>query len=365
MRAAPSSVSSTIAARRRRVCTVEPTTDPTLPHPGVSITSWACKSSQPPSFRRGGAGRRPARPRRQPRRPPAPARRRLRRHLHRPAVQHRARAAPPVAARGGRRGRAIAPASRGAATARRRSARWPTTTRSRTTSASWRRACATPGACSPITARSTSTSTRARATTSRSTSTRLFGRECFLNEIVWAYDYGAKTRRRWPAKHDTILVYVKDPDAYHFDDAEVERDPLPGPGARGAREGGARQAPHGHVVSHHRPDQRAPRRPATPPRSPRASCAAWWPPRRARAAGAWTSSPGQGRSARWPRALGRRFVLVDCHPDAIEVASRRCHVRRRSGAGAPSRVKRSVVKGSRFCSRAPRSGRCGPPSPAP
>jgi site-specific DNA-methyltransferase (adenine-specific) len=39
----------------------------------------------------------------------------------------------------------------------------------------------------------------------------LFGRECFLNELIWAYDYGAKSTRRWPAKHDTILVYVKDP----------------------------------------------------------------------------------------------------------------------------------------------------------
>ncbi len=41
----------------------------------------------------------------------------------------------------------------------------------------------------------------------------IFGRECFLNEIIWAYDYGARTKRRWPAKHDTILVYVKDPGA--------------------------------------------------------------------------------------------------------------------------------------------------------
>ena len=39
----------------------------------------------------------------------------------------------------------------------------------------------------------------------------LFGRECFLNELIWAYDYGAKPARRWPQKHDTILVYVKDP----------------------------------------------------------------------------------------------------------------------------------------------------------
>jgi len=58
----------------------------------------------------------------------------------------------------------------------------------------------------------------------------IFGRDCFLNEIVWAYDYGARTRRRWPAKHDTILVYVKDPDAYFFDGEAVDREPYMAPG---------------------------------------------------------------------------------------------------------------------------------------
>jgi site-specific DNA-methyltransferase (adenine-specific) len=58
----------------------------------------------------------------------------------------------------------------------------------------------------------------------------LFGRECFLNEIVWAYDYGARPRRRWPAKHDTILVYVKDPGRYWFDAEAVEREPYMAPG---------------------------------------------------------------------------------------------------------------------------------------
>ena len=58
----------------------------------------------------------------------------------------------------------------------------------------------------------------------------LFGRDCFLNEIIWAYDYGARSRRRWPAKHDTILVYVREPDAYHFDAAEVDREPYMAPG---------------------------------------------------------------------------------------------------------------------------------------
>ena len=58
----------------------------------------------------------------------------------------------------------------------------------------------------------------------------LFGRECFLNEIVWAYDYGAKPRSRWPAKHDTILVYVKTPGGHHFDADAVDREPYMAPG---------------------------------------------------------------------------------------------------------------------------------------
>ena len=58
----------------------------------------------------------------------------------------------------------------------------------------------------------------------------LFGRESFLNELIWAYDYGARSRRRWPAKHDTILVYVKNPAAYHFDSGAVDREPYMAPG---------------------------------------------------------------------------------------------------------------------------------------
>ncbi len=58
----------------------------------------------------------------------------------------------------------------------------------------------------------------------------IFGRDCFLNELIWAYDYGARSKRRWPAKHDTILVYVKDAAAYHFDSEEVDREPYMAPG---------------------------------------------------------------------------------------------------------------------------------------
>ncbi|MBA8815190.1 site-specific DNA-methyltransferase (adenine-specific) [Microbacterium halimionae] len=58
----------------------------------------------------------------------------------------------------------------------------------------------------------------------------LFGRDNFLNELVWAYDYGAKTKRRWPTKHETILVYVKNPTRYWFDSDAVDREPYMAPG---------------------------------------------------------------------------------------------------------------------------------------
>lgn len=58
----------------------------------------------------------------------------------------------------------------------------------------------------------------------------IFGRANFLNEIIWAYDYGGRSKRRWPAKHDTILVYVKDESAYYFDAEEVDREPYMAPG---------------------------------------------------------------------------------------------------------------------------------------
>lgn len=62
----------------------------------------------------------------------------------------------------------------------------------------------------------------------------IFGRECFINEVIWAYDYGARSRRRWPAKHDNILFYARDPDAYFFDIEAVDRIPYMAPGLVGA-----------------------------------------------------------------------------------------------------------------------------------
>lgn len=62
---------------------------------------------------------------------------------------------------------------------------------------------------------------------------QIFGRDCFLNEIIWAYDFGGRTKKKWPAKHDNILVYVKDPQAYTFNTEDIDRIPYMAPGLVG------------------------------------------------------------------------------------------------------------------------------------
>jgi site-specific DNA-methyltransferase (adenine-specific) len=61
----------------------------------------------------------------------------------------------------------------------------------------------------------------------------IFGRENFINEIIWAYDYGARPTKRWPAKHDNILFYVKDAENYVFNASDIEREPYMAPGLVG------------------------------------------------------------------------------------------------------------------------------------
>ena len=61
----------------------------------------------------------------------------------------------------------------------------------------------------------------------------IFGRDSFINEIIWAYDYGARTRKRWPPKHDNILWYARDPQHYTFNYEEIDRIPYMAPGLVG------------------------------------------------------------------------------------------------------------------------------------
>ncbi len=62
---------------------------------------------------------------------------------------------------------------------------------------------------------------------------QIFGRDSFINEIIWAYDYGARSKKRWPAKHDNILWYAVDPQAYTFNYDAIDRIPYLAPGLVG------------------------------------------------------------------------------------------------------------------------------------
>ena len=162
----------------------------------------------------------------------------------------------------------------------------------------------------------------------------LFGRECFLNEIVWAYDYGARPRRRWPAKHDTILVYVKDPARYWFDAEAVEREPYMAPGLVTPEKAARGKLPTD-VWWHTIVSPTGKEKTGYPTQKPEGIL------RRIVAA---SSRPGDrcldpfagsGTLGAVCAQLGRRFVLVDASAEAVEVARARLARFHAQEAGVP------------------------------
>jgi len=146
----------------------------------------------------------------------------------------------------------------------------------------------------------------------------IFGRDAFLNELIWAYDYGAKPRRRWPAKHDTILVYVRTPGEHWFDADAVEREPYMAPGLVSAEKATRGKRPtdvwfHTIVPTNGREKTGYPTQ--KPEGVLRRFVAASSRP------GAWCLDPfaGAGTLGAVCQALGRRFVLVDNNPVALDV----------------------------------------------
>jgi site-specific DNA-methyltransferase (adenine-specific) len=150
----------------------------------------------------------------------------------------------------------------------------------------------------------------------------LFGRECFLNEIIWAYDYGARTKARWPSKHDTILVYVKDPAAYYFDAEAVDREPYMAPGLVTPEKAALGKLPTDvwwHTI-------------VSPTGKEKTGYATQKPEgvlrrivQASSAPGDWVLDffAGSGTTGAVAGALGRRFVLVDANPDAIGIIESR------------------------------------------
>jgi site-specific DNA-methyltransferase (adenine-specific) len=151
----------------------------------------------------------------------------------------------------------------------------------------------------------------------------LFGRECFLNEIVWAYDYGGRTKRRWPPKHDTILVYVRDPERYWFDLEAVEREPYMAPGLQKSPERAARGKTPTSVWWHTIVPTTSREKTGYPTQKPEGVV------RRIVAAssrpGGWCLDffAGSGTLGAVCAQLGRRYVLVDDNPEAIGIARAR------------------------------------------
>jgi site-specific DNA-methyltransferase (adenine-specific) len=150
----------------------------------------------------------------------------------------------------------------------------------------------------------------------------IFGRECFLNEIVWAYDYGGRTKRRWPAKHDTILVYVKDAAAYYFDSEEVDREPYMAPGLVTAEKVARGKLPTdvwwhtivptaGHEKTGY-PTQKPEgivRRMVAASTRPGERCLDFF--------------AGSGTLGAAAAQLGRHYTLIDSNPQAVEIMCRR------------------------------------------
>ncbi len=150
----------------------------------------------------------------------------------------------------------------------------------------------------------------------------IFGRDCFLNEIIWAYDYGARAKSKWPAKHDNILVYVKNPAAYHFDSAEVDREPYMAPGLVTAEKAARGKLPTD-VWWHTIVSPTGKEKTGYPTQKPlgilRRIIAASSRP------GDWVLDffAGSGTTGAAAAALGRRFVCVDANPQALETMTRR------------------------------------------
>lgn len=150
----------------------------------------------------------------------------------------------------------------------------------------------------------------------------IFGRECFLNEIIWAYDYGGRTNKKWPPKHDNILVYVKDPACYTFNADAVDRIPYMAPALVGSEKAARGKTPTDtwwHTIVPTNSKEKT----GYPTQKPLGII------RRIVAA---SSNPGDtvldffagsGTAGAVCLELGRRFILVDTNREAIRVMRQR------------------------------------------
>jgi len=150
----------------------------------------------------------------------------------------------------------------------------------------------------------------------------IFGRDCYLNEIIWAYDYGGRTSRKFPPKHDTIFWYARNPDSYIFNRDAIDRIPYMAPGLVGKEKAERGKLPtdvwwHTIVPTNSR------EKTGYPTQKPlgilrRIIAAASNP-----GAQVLDFFAGSGTTGAACVELGRQFTLVDNNPQAMEVMEKR------------------------------------------
>lgn len=150
----------------------------------------------------------------------------------------------------------------------------------------------------------------------------IFGRDAFLNEVIWAYDYGGRARDRWPAKHDTILVYVKTPTAHYFDQDSIERIRYMAPGLVSAEKAARGKLPTDvwwHTIVPTNSKERTGYATQKPEGILQRILSASSRP------GDWVLDffAGSGTTGAVARQMGRRFVMVDSNPEATQIMERR------------------------------------------
>lgn len=151
---------------------------------------------------------------------------------------------------------------------------------------------------------------------------QIFGRESFLNEIIWAYDYGARSKNKWPAKHNNILWYAKDPNNYIFNYEELDRIPYMAPGLVGPEKAAKGKTPTdtwwNTIVSPNGKEKTG-----YPTQKPLAILKRIVSASSKRGGLVMDFFAGSGSFGEAALLLGRNFILVDNNTEALDVMSKR------------------------------------------
>jgi len=151
---------------------------------------------------------------------------------------------------------------------------------------------------------------------------QMLGRDCFRNEIIWAYDFGGRPKRWWPAKHDTLLWYVLDPERYVFVFDEMDRIPYMAPGLAG-KEKAARGKTPTDVWWHTIVPTNSKEKTGYPTQKPLGLLERIIKVHTEPGDTVLDFFAGSGTAGEAAARLGRDFVLIDEHPEAIEIMRKR------------------------------------------